>query len=354
MSINGRLKGLLKDGVGAVVSSPENRRHLTGFPSSDGFLLLTKEEALFLTDSRYTEAAGRAITTCLVAELMNAKEQLFTFFADRGIRRVLLESDKLTVADFTRLKEYFKDIEVLSDGTLDKKLCALRAVKTKSEITAIKSAQRIAERAFDHILGYIRPGLTEKEIALELDYAMLHGGAEALSFETIAVSGENSSLPHGVPSQRKVRKGDFLTLDFGAVVKGYHSDMTRTVILGMPNEEQLLIYDTVLTAQRTALEVLRPGVTGIEADRAARDIITAAGYGARFGHGTGHGVGLEIHELPSLSPRSKDTLKKGNVVTVEPGIYLPGKFGVRIEDMAVITNDGYENLTKAEKELIVL
>ncbi len=354
MSINGRLKGLLGEDTGILVSSPENRRYLTAFSSSEGFLLITKDEALFMTDSRFVEAAEKRNTVCPVAELKLAKDQLPAFFIERGIKRVLLESDRLTVAECNRFKEYFGDIEVLSDGSLDKKLNALRAVKTKKEIAAIKSAQEIAERAFRHILGFIRTGLTEKEIALELDFFMLRGGAEALSFETIAVSGENSSLPHGVPSGRKLKNGDFITLDFGAVINGYHSDMTRTVILGAPTEEQRLVYDTVLNAQRAALETLKAGVTGIEADKAARDIIEQAGYGARFGHGTGHGVGLEVHELQSLSPRSKDVLKKGNVVTVEPGIYLPQRFGVRIEDMVVITENGYENLTKAEKELIVL
>ena len=183
---------------------------------------------------------------------------------------------------------------------------------------------------------------------------MLKNGAEAVSFETIAVSGKNSSMPHGVPTDKKIENGDFITMDFGAVYNGYHSDMTRTVIVGKPTEKQKEVYETVLKAQKSALEVLKNGVTGFDADKVARDIIENAGYKENFGHGTGHGVGIEIHESPNLSPYSKATLETGNVVTVEPGIYIPDEFGVRIEDMALITEDGYINLTSCEKELIIL
>lgn len=354
MSINGKLKKLLGDNTGIIVSSPENRRYFTRFPSSDGFLLVTSEDAVFFTDSRYVEAAKKTVSVCPVEELTNAVKQLPVFFRERGIKRILFESNRLYISDFNRLKGYFEGICCVADGSLDECITALREVKTKGELDLIKKAQKIAEDAFLHILNFIRTGVTEKQIALELDYYMLRNGAEAISFETIAVSGENSSLPHGVPSDKKVKKGDFITMDFGAVYGGFHSDMTRTVIVKEPSEEQLLIYETVLSAQRAALSILKPGVKGVDVDKAARDIINNAGYGARFGHGTGHGVGLEIHEIQTLSPRSKDILSVGNVITVEPGIYIPGKFGVRIEDMAVITKDGYENLTNCEKELICL
>ena len=225
---------------------------------------------------------------------------------------------------------------------------------TFDEVECIKKAQAIAEEAFEYILTFIKPGVTEKQIALELDFYMLSHGAEALSFETIAVTGKKTSMPHGVPDDTVVESGDFITMDFGAVYKGYHSDMTRTVAVGSVSDEQRKIYENVLQAQKSALSLLRAGEACQKADAAARDIISNAGYGKFFGHGTGHGVGVEIHEEPNLSPNYESPLKVGNVVTVEPGIYLPGKFGVRIEDMALITEDGYENLTKTPKELIVI
>jgi len=354
MSITDGFKDILTDGTGIVITSPENRRYFTDFPSSDGFLLITADDAVFLTDSRYIEAAQKIVTCCRTQELISAKKQLPAFFAGKQIKRLLFESDRLTVSEFIKLKEIFYDIESISDGRLDDCINSMRAVKSAEELDRIITAQRIAEKAFSHMLGFIREGLSEKEIALELDFFMLRNGAEALSFETIAACGKNSSMPHAVPSDKRVEKGDFITMDFGAVYKGYHSDMTRTVILGQPSEEQLNIYNTVLAAQKAALDSLKPGITGFAADKAARDIISEAGYGECFGHGTGHGVGIEIHEMQSLSPRSADTLSAGNVVTVEPGIYLPGKFGVRIEDMAVITKTGYKNLTECEKELTVL
>ena len=203
-------------------------------------------------------------------------------------------------------------------------------------------------------MTFIKPGVTEKQIALELDFYMLSHGAEAVSFETIAVTGAKSSMPHGVPDETVVKNGDFITMDFGAVCKGYHSDMTRTVAVGEVTEEQKTVYETVLKAQKNALSVLKKGLPCSEADKAARDIIDNAGYGDYFGHSTGHGVGVEIHENPTLAPKSTDILEIGDVVTVEPGIYLPGKFGVRIEDMALITENGYENLTSSPKELIIL
>ena len=241
-----------------------------------------------------------------------------------------------------------------ADGAVDRAITSLRMIKSADEIALMKSAQEIAERAFTHILDFIKPGVTEREVSLELDYFMLRSGAEALSFETIAVSGVNSSMPHGVPSDKKIENGDFVTMDYGAVCGGYHSDMTRTVAVGNVSAEQKKVYDTVLKAQLAALEAMRPGVRCADADRAARDVIEAAGYGEFFGHGTGHGVGIEIHEEPRVSPTAVDILETGNVVTDEPGIYLPGQFGVRIEDMVLITENGFENLTKAPKELIVL
>jgi len=310
---------------------------------------------VFLTDSRYIEAARAEITACPVEELKDAKAQLRALCKEHRVKRVFVETGRATLDEAARLRERLPGVWVEArDRRVDNALREIRLHKAPAEVECIRQAQGIAEAAFAYLLGVLKPGLTEREIALELDYAMLRGGAQALSFETIAVAGENGSRPHGVPGDRKLRLGDLLTLDFGAVVGGYHSDMTRTVAVGEPGGEQRRVYEIVLEAQRAALEMLAPGVACKEIDAAARRVIEDAGYGERFRHGTGHGVGLEIHEAPTLSRKSKDVLAPGMVVTVEPGIYLPGKCGVRIEDMALITETGYENLTRAEKELMIV
>ena len=345
---------LKSDGDAVIITSPENRRYFTGFNSSDGFLVITKYEAVFFTDSRYIEAAENQITACKSLLLKRVNETIAPYLKEKGIKNIILETERLTVAELNNLKKAFDFCTVEANEDLDEIINNLRAVKTSEEIENIKKAQKIAEDAFNHILKFIKVGVTEKEIALELDFYMLSHGAEAVSFETIAVSGKNSSMPHGVPTDKKVEKGDFITMDFGAMYNGYHSDMTRTVIVGEPSEKQREVYETVLKAQKASLAVLKNGITGVNADKAARDIIDNAGYKDNFGHGTGHGVGIEIHESPNLSPYSKATLETGNVVTVEPGIYIPNEFGVRIEDMALITEEGCINLTNCEKELIIL
>ena len=339
----------------ALVSAPVSRRRLTGFESSDGLLFLTQAHAVFLTDSRYIEAAKAEITACPVEELKDSAKQLRELCKAHRVKRLFVETGRTTLDEAARLRRQLPGVWVETGGTLvDGCLRALRLHKTPEEADCVRRAQAIAERAFAHILGMLEPGTAEREIALDLDYAMLRFGAQALSFETIAVAGENGSKPHGVPGERKLRKGDLLTLDFGAVADGYHSDMTRTVAIGKPGEEQQKIYSIVLGAQQAALDRLAPGVPCKDIDAAARDWIKAAGYGEHFRHGTGHGVGLEIHEAPTLSRKSKDILAPGMIVTVEPGIYLPGSCGVRIEDIALITETGYENLTNTDKKLIVI
>lgn len=336
-----------------IVISPENRRYLTGFASSDGYLLITKTEAVFLIDSRYIEAARNQITDCTeVVLLTSLSAQLPEYLEKLGVTILYTEAERLSVADFEKIKKIVSCVCIADNA--DKEINALRRSKSEEEKEKILAAQSIAEKAFDHILTFIKEGVTEREIALTLDFFMLKNGAECVSFETIAVSGKNSSMPHGVPSDKKVEKGDFITMDFGAVVDGYHSDMTRTVAVGEVSSKQAEIYETVLSAQKKSLEILRAGVTCFDADRAARDIIRNAGCGEFFGHGTGHGVGIEIHEAPRLSPKSEAVLQTGDVVTVEPGIYIPSEFGVRIEDMAFITEKGCENLTKCPKNLIIL
>lgn len=338
----------------ALIFSEENRRYFTEFPSSDGALLVYGNTALFFTDSRYTEAAAKCIGEEAVIDSSNLYEKLEKIFTENSVKKIAVENNKLTLAEFETLKKKLPGFEFDTTDALAKAIEEIRIVKTDDEIEKIKAAQKIAEDAFSHMLTFIKPGMTEKEVSLELDFYMLSHGAEAISFETIAVAGAKSSMPHGVPGDNVLQKGDFLTLDFGAVVDGYHSDMTRTVAIGEVSEEMKKVYATVLEAQTKALDALKDGITGVEADKIARDIIEDAGYGKNFGHGLGHGVGVEIHESPNLSPRSSHTLKAGHAVTVEPGIYLPGRFGVRIEDMAVITGDGCINLTTCPKELIII
>ena len=336
----------------ALIENPVNRRYLTGFASSYGHLLVTQEGAVFLTDSRYIEAAQASITACPVEEAKAGR--LRALCKQQGVKKTLLES----TCELSRARQLRAMLPAVYFDLRSKKLEVLlrnlRACKSPREIAHIKAAQRIAEAAFEHILGKIAPGVSERELALELDFFMLRHGAEALSFDTIVAARQNGSKPHAVPGDDKLRQGDLITFDFGAVVDGYHSDMTRTVALGEPDTQQREIYATVLAAQEAALAVLRPGLSCKEVDAAARDVIERAGYGEHFRHGTGHGVGLEIHEEPRLSKLSCDVLKPGMVITVEPGIYLPGVCGVRIEDMAVVTEEGYQNLTKTGKELVIL
>ena len=349
------LQKILKGSHEAIlIHSPENRRYFTGFPSSDGYLVVTKDDAVLFTDSRYIEAAQKDISLCRAQLLTQLSKEVKIFLEENRIEKIYTETERLSVALLSQFRKIFSPIRVVPSKRLETAINNMRSVKVFSEIECIKKAQSIAEDAFDHILSFIRPGVTEKRIALELDFYMLSHGAEALSFETIAVTGKKTSMPHGVPDDTVVESGDFITMDFGAVYKGYHSDMTRTVAVGEVSAEQRKIYEIVLSAQKASLEILKKGVSCKEADKVARDIIKNAGYGDYFGHGTGHGVGIEIHEAPNLSPRSDAILQVGNVVTVEPGIYIPDKFGVRIEDMALITEDGYENLTHTPKELIIL
>lgn len=351
------LQQVLKDkgnGYCALIISPENRKYFTGFDSSDGFLLVSADRAVFITDGRYIEAAEKQISACEVMLLGKTYPQIATILQEMNCRHLLVESTRMTVSTYNSLKGVLKNISISTDTTLDTIINSIRSIKTRNEVEGIIKAQRIAENAFEHILKFIKVGVTEKEIALELDFYMLRNGGEGLSFETIAVSGANSSMPHGVPSNKKIENGDFITLDFGTIINGYHSDMTRTVAMGFATDEMKNVYDIVLKAQNNCLANIRSGINCKDGDDFARSVIRDAGYGQYFTHSTGHGVGVEIHEFPNLSPASDSVLQVGNIVTVEPGIYIPEKFGVRIEDMALITENGCENLTNAPKDLIIL
>ncbi len=351
------LQKLLKEkgaDYAALIIFPENRKYFTGFESSDGYLLVAPEKSVFITDGRYIEAAQNQISNCEVQLLAKPYPQIAGILEDMGCKHLLVECTRMTVSVYNSLKGVLKKTTIATDSTLDSMINSLRSLKTEEEVAQIVKAQRIAEDAFAHILDFIKVGVTEKQIALELDFYMLSHGGEALSFETIAVSGKNTSMPHGVPSDKKVEAGDFVTMDFGTVVGGYHSDMTRTVAVGFATDEMKEVYNTVLNAQTNCIDNICAGMSCKAGDALTRDLIKDAGYGQYYTHSTGHGVGVEIHEFPNLSPLSDTDLQAGNIVTVEPGIYIAGKFGVRIEDMVYITENGCRNLTKAPKELIIL
>ena len=344
----------LGDNYAALIISPENRRYFTSFPSSDGFLIVNADRAIFITDGRYIEAAEKQAKNCEVMLQNRIFPQIAEILEGMKCDHLLVEASRMTLDFYNSLKGSAKNIAIQTDTYLDSLINSLRSVKTKKELECIKAAQKITDGAFAHICKFIKEGVTEREIGLELDFYMLSHGGEALSFETIAVSGANTSMPHGVPGDKKVQNGDFITMDFGTVVDGYHSDMTRTVALGFATDEMKKVYETVLKAQTACINGLRAGLTGIEGDALSRDVIENKGFGEYFTHSTGHGVGIEIHEYPNLNKANDVPLVPGQIVTVEPGIYVPGKFGVRIEDMVFITENGCEDLTHSPKELIIL
>ena len=349
------LKNSLPDGADcAVISSDINRRYFTGMKSSAGTLLVFRDAAYLIIDFRYIEKAQKTVTDCDVILQGRLYEQLLELMKNHGAKTAAIESDTVTVSQLADMKKRLADVEIISDDRLSTVIKNMRIIKTADEIEKIKAAQLIAEKAFDEVLNFIKPGVTEKEIALTLDFYMLRNGAEALSFDTIALSGKNTSLPHGVPSDKKVCGGEFVLMDYGAVVDGYHSDMTRTVCVGSPSEKMTEIYNIVLKAQEESLHGAKSGMEAKQLDKIARDIIASAGYGENFGHSLGHGVGMEIHEAPNASPSSDEILRENMVVTVEPGIYIPDEFGVRIEDFIVIKHENSLNLTSCNKKLICI
>ncbi len=349
------LQTKLPEGVAALIYEDCTIRWLTGFCTDNGLVYVSKKRAVLLTDSRYSEAASKTVTSMAVQDSSALCKDSEVLCREDGIETILLEQHATPISRFSAQQEIFSQYTLCSDDTLDTWIRDLRSIKTEHELACLSQAQRITDAGFSYILGRIEAGRSEKDIALDLEFYMRKNGAEAVSFDFICVSGANSSLPHGVPGDKLVERGDFVTLDFGAVYGGMHSDMTRTIAVGFVSDEQREVYNTVLKAQKECLSVLKAGLLCKEGDAAARDVISQAGYGQYFGHSTGHGVGFEIHEYPNLSPRNTENrLQSGQVVTVEPGIYLPGKFGVRIEDMAYITEFGCENLTRSEKNLIIL
>lgn len=347
------IRSILKDKECALITSGPSRYYFTGFRSSAGTVVITRNSATFLIDFRYIEKAKKAVNHMNVELAVKLNDQIKKILSDESIETIYVETDTLSVKEFGTFSAEF-GIEVSSDDCLTKKITELRSVKSAGEIALIKEAQRFTDETFKYITERICVGKTEREIMLDMEFYMRSLGADAISFDFIVVSGKNSSLPHGVPTDKRIETGDFITMDFGALYHGYCSDMTRTVAVGNISDEQKRVYNTVLEAQLSALNVIKAGMVCKDVDKVARDIIYSNGYEGCFGHGLGHSVGIEIHENPSFNTRCETKLKSGMIMTVEPGIYLENKFGVRIEDMVVVTDDGYENLTASPKELIIL
>lgn len=350
------IQKLPREADGALITSSVNRDYFTGLRTSSGVLLVTRQQCYALLDFRYIEVAGNTIRDCEVILQDKLEEQLRELTKKHDIRTLALEVGYQTIEELGRFKKYLPGVEFLTDSKLNDAILELRRIKDETEIAAIRAAQKVTDTAFSAILDFIKPGRTEREIAAELEYLMKKNGAENPAFDTICVAGPNSSLPHGVPGDRPVREGDLLTMDFGAMVDHYCSDMTRTVAVGQISEEMEKVYRLVLDAQLAAIDKIKPGVPCREVDAAARDMIYGAGYEGCFGHGLGHSLGLEIHESPRFSHTVKPDLlcRPGLVMSVEPGVYRAGRFGCRIEDIVLITEGGCEVLTKSPKELIVL
>ena len=339
----------LSDNEAVFISGFPNIFYYSGFTSEDAYLLISKNARYIITDSRYTIQAGEQAKGFEILDIADGFEKIFSKITADYIG---YEESRMTVREYQKLR-----MKLAGNQTFVGKqsfLDAERRIKSEEEIKKIAEAERLGDSAFEYVLEKIKPGVTERGIALEIEFFMKKHGASALSFDTIVASGKRSAMPHGIASDKVIESGDFVTLDFGCIFEGYCSDMTRTVIVGHANEKQREIYDIVLKAQNTAIDAIKEGVLCCDVDKAARDVITEAGYGGNFGHGLGHSVGIEIHENPSFSPRCGDEVKNGHVITVEPGIYVEGFGGVRIEDLIAVKDGKPCNLTHSPKELIEL
>ncbi len=337
---------------GLLISNGYNMRYLSGFTGATGYLFLTEDRKVILTDFRYSEQAEKESSQCEVFEIDGSYEEAIN---------LLIKEENIETLGFEGQDILYSEYENLRDNLMLKRLVAirdevklLRAVKEPWELERIAKAQKIGDYAFEKIIGQIKPGMTELEVAALIEYHLKSNGAENLSFDTIVASGISSSMPHAVPTNKKIEYGDFVTMDFGCIYQGYCSDMTRTVVVGKASTEQKEIYQLVLDAQMAALEFIKAGYTGCEIDNVARKIIYEAGYEGCFGHGLGHSVGLYIHEEPRLSPKEQKIIQSNMVVTVEPGIYVRDFGGVRIEDLVCVTEAGAVNYTNSDKHLIEL
>ena len=349
-----KYRSLLHDGVqGLLLTSRYSRMYAAEFDIAEGVAVVSAQGARYFTDSRYIESAQKNLKGFEVVEigLNNPMMQALKATLDEfGVETLGFEDEYLTVAELNG----FEAALPVKFVPLQKEINAFRASKEDWELARMRKAQEITDRAFTEVCTRIHTGMTEKELEAELIYCLYKNGAEGLSFDPIVVSGPNTSMPHGVAGSRVLQDGDFVTMDFGCVYEGYCSDMTRTVAVGQPTDEMERVYHTVLEAQRAGIAAARAGVTGSEVDRAARQAIQQAGYGSFFSHSFGHSLGLEIHESPNASPSEQTVFPAGAVISAEPGIYLPGHFGVRIEDVLVLREGGCEDITQAPKNLIVL
>ena len=339
----------------AILLTNENdRRFATGFPSSDGTVIVTVHQAFFITDSRYIEAARAALAGIAQVLLCSHEAPMRTLvqgiLREANVQLLGGEEQTTSYAEFTA----YEQLLGLRLQPAQNILRTLRASKQPEELAMMYQAQQITDETFAQICTVIRPGMTEREIAAELIYRMLRLGAEGTSFDPIVLTGPDTSMPHGVPGDELIAAGDFVTMDFGCIKHGYCSDMTRTVAVGSASEEMRNVYAIVLKAQLAGIAAARAGIPGREIDAAARGVIRQAGYGEFFGHGFGHSLGLDIHEWPNANPSGADIMPAGAVVSAEPGIYIPGRFGVRIEDVMVLREGGCEVITKAPKKLIIL
>lgn len=354
---------LQENGMQAVIiSSASNLYYFTGFTGGEAFFVMSMEEqkgfdekrkGYIITDSRYYEQVEKE---CPELSLIRLEQKSYSEIV-REFFGTFQKDMKVAIEDDMNLSMYLKLCEVCKNCEFQikgKEINTCRMVKEEDEVSKIRQAEAIGDAAFSHILTLIKPGVTEAEIALELEFFMKKQGASKLSFDTIVASGANSSMPHAQVTERRVEMGDFVTMDFGCVYKGYCSDMTRTVAVGNPTQEMQKVYQIVLEANQRAMEQIAENRKCSYIDSLARDYINEKGFGDYFGHGLGHGVGLDIHEEPRFSPKCDVQTKENMVITVEPGIYLPGKFGVRIEDLVVVKKEGFENLARSTKELIIL
>lgn len=338
------LQNKLNDNEGFYISSYANIYYYSGFTSEDARLIITQNDCILMTDSRYTVQAKNQAKDFDIHDVADK-----SIIEKLGIKRLGIEESNLTVKELGNINK--GDMKVFPAANM---ISEQREIKDEEEIAKIRVAEKLGDEAFSHVLNFIKPGISELDVAFELEFFMRKNGASGLSFDTIAASGIRSAMPHGVASEKIIEKGDLLTLDFGCVLDGYCSDMTRTVAVGSIDSKGKEIYETVLAAQKAGLEYIAKGKVCSGADAAARKVITEAGYGKNFGHALGHSVGIEIHESPTLSPKCDKILVPGNVVTVEPGIYIENFVGVRIEDLVLITDSGVENFTHSEKELIIV
>ena len=332
-----------------LITQPENRRYLSGFTGSDGVLLISQDQAILATDFRYYEQVEKQAPDFRLAKITGKfKTLLPELVHEVGVKRVGFESVHLTVDQHKEWEEVAEGFELVPTKELVE---GIRAVKEENELSKIRKSIALSDEALAHIVGVIEPGMTEKEVAWELEAFMRTHGAEKMAFDLIVGSGSNGAMPHATVSERVIQAGEPIVIDMGAMIDGYNSDLTRTICAGPPNDKFKEIYDIVLEAQLAAEQGIRPGMTGKQADGIARQVIEEAGHGEHYGHGLGHGVGLAVHEKPGVGRLSEDVLEPGMVFTVEPGIYVPGWGGVRIEDIVVMREDGVEVLTQASKEL---